>query len=620
MNPKNTWLLVALAAGLFAFIYFFERQIQPPMPVVQKVLPGLKADEVTSIEIHPRGQFKIRVERTGAGWLMTQPLAYPVRTAAVEDLLKALVDLSPQAQISAQELQGDRKVSEEFGFDTPMTTILLQQGDDERRLMLGNPTPPGDGIYAQVVGSTGGIDIIGPALAAYIPTNAGQWRDTTFVNLQGLPFDELTVSGGNGQLKFHRDGPDQPWRMLLPNQGRADNGRINGLINMLQTLSVARFETDDTNADLEPYGLQTPQLELTFKQGTNQLLSLQFGKGPTNDPGLVYARTNLSSTIVLVPREDLKYWSEESWRFRDPYLFSMTVSDLPGSIECDGSDGHLDFILQGKNGAVIITDRQGQSYSADPGAVGAFVNNLRTMPVVPWAPGPGHFAYDAVAESLLPSMGLAPVPQRRYLVKEAGAAGATAPIIAQLDFGFPNTNQPGTTWARRSESQELSVYAVSDADLARLPTNGLQLRLRQVWNFEATNIARLKIEANGQIKQWKHERQNLWQPWPTGIAGDTEVKGMHLENLAANLGILEAESWVERGDPNAALGFTGNSLQLSLTLENENQPRTVTFGGPAPGGGYYACAQMEDGQNWIFVVSAKHVNELLDDLAAADPP
>ncbi len=605
MNPKNTWMLVALAAGLFAFIYFFERHIQPPVPVVARILPGLTADEVTSIEVQPRGQFAIRVERTNGGWMLTKPLWYPVRAAAVEDLLKALENLSPQRHISAQELDGySKKASAEFGFDAPQTTILLQQGDDQRQLRLGNPTAPGDGIYAQVVGNPD-IDIIGTALAGYIPTNAGQWRDTTFVNLQGLPFDELTVAGGNGLLKFQRAGPDQPWQMLLPNQGRAYNGWIRGLLDRLQTLKVAGF-VDDTNADLDPYGLQSPQLELNFfKQDTNQLLSLQFGKSPTNEPGLVYARTNSSSTIVLVPKEDLEHWSDESWRFRDPYLFSMTDSGPLGSIECDGPDGHADFIVRLTNG--FVTDRLGLSYPADPDAVRMLYYNLRQMRVIQWAPG--QFARDAVPDADLPAMGLKPFPRRSFVIK---GAGATATVFAQGDFGGPNTNQPGTVCARRGDLQELSVFAVGSADLDRLPTNGLQLRLRRVWDFEVTNVTRLKIEGNGQLKEWDRTRQYHWEPRPNGITDDT--KGMITENFAVNLGMLEAESWVERGDPGPALGFTDNPLKISVTLKDQNSPRTVTFGGHAPSGGYYACTQMEDGQNWIFVMSARDATDLSSDL------
>jgi Domain of unknown function (DUF4340) len=615
MNPKNTWMLVALAAGLFAFIYFFERHIQPPVPVVARVLPGLKVDDVSSIEIQPRDKFAIRVERVPGGWQLTKPITYAVRGAEVEAFLKALAELSPQRRISAEELQNNKNVNADFGFDTPQTTILLQQGDDQSQLKLGNPTPPGDGIYAQVVG-TEGIDIIGAAFFGNIPTNAGQWRDTSFAGLQGVPFTELDVVSGTGQLKFQREAPGKLWAMVLPIRARADNEKIELLLDQLQNLSVSQFETDDSNVDLETYGLQTPSLALYFKdKNTNQLLSVQFGKSPANDTNLVYARTNSSSTIVRVPREDLNPWSADYSQFRDPHLLSLTISDKPGALECYGPDGRTNFIVQqASNGVVMVTDGQGLSFPADPTVVFISVTNLSEMKVVRW--DADRFANDAVADSALPAMGLAPNPLRRYVLR-AVPAGGTARVIAQVDFGSANTNQPGTICARRSDlPEELSVFAVNEADFNRLPASAYQLRLRRIWNFDATNITRLVIQANGQTREWKHQKENFWMP-QSGVTDSG--KGMVMENLVNILGYLTAEYWIGPGEPTAAYGFNANSMQISVTATAAGQPPivlTVTFGGPVPGGrGWYACVQL-DGQNWIFVYSARDVNELLTYLPA----
>ena len=612
MNPKNTWMLVVLAGGLFAFIYFFERHIQAPPVVVAKVLPNLIPDDVSSIEVHPRGQFAIRVERVTGGWQMTQPIVYSVQNSAVEGFLQAWADLSPQRPITAEELQGNKNIARDYGFETPLATILIQQGDDQRQLELGNATPLGDGLYARVVG-TEGIDIIATGFASVVPGNAGQWRDPTFVNLQGLAFDGLSVMGGSSPLKFQRDGQDKPWNMLQPIKARANTQAINHLLDDLQLLSVGQFWTDDSNADLEPYGLQPPQLQLTFTQGSNQVLSLAFGKSPTNDPSMVYARTNGSSSIVLVARENLKPWSADYSTFRDPHMISFTMSDQPGSVECYGPDGRTNFIVQrSTNGILMVTDGQGQPFPAEPNAVFTTIKGLAELRVVPWAPE--QFARDAVADSDLPGLGLAPNPVHRYVLR-AVPTNETARLIAQLDFGMPNTNNPGTIATRRSDLAELSVFAVDSAEANQLPTSALQLRLRRIWAFDATNISHLQIQANGQTPlRWDHKRENLWQPMPSGITD--EVKGMSIENFVNYLGLLTAAAWVGRGEPTAEYGFNGNSEQVSVTFTNGTQSRvhTLTFGGivPESGGARYACTQMPDGQNWIFTISAKDMKELVD--------
>jgi hypothetical protein len=618
MNPKNTWMLVVLAGGLFAFIYFFERHIQPPPPVVARVLPDLNPDDVSSIEIiQPRNQFAIRVERVNGGWQLTKPIAYSVQTGAVEAFLKALSEVSPQRRISAGELQNNKSVNADFGFDSPQATISIQQGDDQRQLELGNITPPGDGIYARVVGIEG-IDIINAAFANMVPTNAGQWRDTSFVNLQGLPFVELDVNGAGGQMKFQRDDPGKLWAMVLPIPARANNELIDRLLDQLQALNVRQFVRDDTNADLEPYGLEAPQLSLTFKdKNTNQLLSIQFGKSPTNDTGLAYARTNSSGTIMLVPGGDLKSWSVEPWRFRDPHLYSTPISEQPGAIECYGPDGRTNFIARMAHGVLSVTDGQGETFPAEANTVGISIKFLAEMPVAMW--DTNRFANDAVADSALPAMGLAPNPVRRYVLRAAATAG-DGPVLAQIDFGSPNTNNPGTICARRSDlPDELSVFAVSAADFDQLPSTAYQLRRHRIWEFDATNVTRLEIQTNSLTRIWEHRRENVWAPMTSGIS-DNQAKGMYMENVVNNLGFLEAAAWVGPHEPTEEYGFNGNSLKISLTLTKGSQSTnlSVTFGGFLTGAdsARFACTQMEDGKNWIFVLSAKEVKDIFDYLPA----
>jgi Domain of unknown function (DUF4340) len=617
MNPKNTWMLVLLAGGMFAFIYFFERHIQPPAPVVTKVLPTLNASEVTSIEIDPRGQFTIRVERTNGVWRLTKPVDYPVQARPIEELLKALENLTPQSRISAAELQTNRDINGSYGFGPNETHISLQQADEELQLNLGYTTPPGDGIYAQVVAAPG-VDIVSPALMALVPTNAGQWRDTSFVDLQNLTADQftnLTVTSTNGKLVFQRDGLDKPWRQTGTSAFRANSEKINALLAGLQNLRVVQFATDGPVSRLDQFGLQTPLLELDFKQGTNQFLSLQFGKSPPNDPDLVYARTNSSSTIVLVPRADLAGWSGDPNQFRALHLFSLSAdpADFPHVIEAYGANSNLEFIWRLEtNGEITVSNADGQRYAADPAATQAFIINLAGMRVVPWGPGPGQSVLDAVADSDLPGLGLKP-PAKSYILKSL-PLGGTDRIIAQVDFGLPDTNSPGTIAARRGDLHENSVFAVSNNDVEQLPTNAIQLRYRRVWIFESTNVTEMTIRSNGHSDTWTHAKENLWIP-ASGITDNVSMSNIYLENLAVYLGILQADYWVGPGDPTPALGFSDKSLQISVSGKGPNgeiAKLSLTLGGPAPGpkgqpnGSVYASTRI-DGTNWIFTLPADYV-------------
>src|SRR4051812_40754014 len=128
MNPKNTWLMVMFAAGLFAFIWFIERQIKPPVVVVERTASGIDTNLVSVISISPRDSAAIRVERTNGVWKMTEPGFYDVQAYAVDRFLNTLGQLVPHRRITAGELQSHKDVEQDFGFGSPRYTILIQQG------------------------------------------------------------------------------------------------------------------------------------------------------------------------------------------------------------------------------------------------------------------------------------------------------------------------------------------------------------------------------------------------------------------------------------------------------------------------------------------------------------
>src|SRR5579859_1907686 len=104
MNPKNTCILVVLAAAVFAFIFFFERHLGPPPVGPVKVLPQLKPAAVKKLQLFV-GENQIRVERTNDGWQVTYPIVYPAQSAAIENLVRAAAILSPETRILPEELK-----------------------------------------------------------------------------------------------------------------------------------------------------------------------------------------------------------------------------------------------------------------------------------------------------------------------------------------------------------------------------------------------------------------------------------------------------------------------------------------------------------------------------------
>lgn len=596
-------LLVVLAAGLLAFIFYVEPHLRKPKPAALQVFPAdFKPEAVTSVQIQLAHQLEIRAERTNGGWQLTKPLVYPAQSAAIEKLLQAAAALSPQTIISAQELIGRQGVNEEYGFDNPQATLVFQQDRDQHTLKLGHLTAPGDQIYAQMV-SGDRVDIIdADFFRKFVPRQADDWRDIAFIRLNGRSFDQVVVANRAQGFILQRAATNQPWHMEKPVRTRADYPLINGLLRGLENLRVARFVTDDPRADLETYGLLPPNLEIKFNQGTNAVLSAQFGKSPTNDESRVYARYNNQSTIVLIPREPVVPWQAGFQAFRDSHLVRL-YGGLPDVIEVIGQEKFA--VEQGTNGAWRVT--RPIEFPADGNVMREFIGNLVGMQFV-------HFnnmtADDAVPDSEFPSFGL-DKPVRQYILKRNSPAGASNSVQAQLDFGAEN--KEGKIFVRRADRpEETSVYAVNLADFKKLPATSLQLRERRIWNFPKYDVARIIIRQNGQSLELLHNSPYHW-----GIAAGSQgmkSNDLEVEVGAQDLGELEAENWIERGDADRAqFGFSEKSPRILVEVNANGKSRilSVDFGKLSPGGLRYGDVLMDDGQNWIFEFPAAVMDQLM---------
>ena len=77
MKWKPTWILLALAVALFAFIHFVERkQRSPGAGGTPPAVLSIRSADVTAIQIRRTNQLILRVDRTNQTWSLTTPLFY----------------------------------------------------------------------------------------------------------------------------------------------------------------------------------------------------------------------------------------------------------------------------------------------------------------------------------------------------------------------------------------------------------------------------------------------------------------------------------------------------------------------------------------------------------------
>ena len=92
-----------------------------------------------------------------------------------------------------------------------------------------------DQVFLRVIGDEA-IYLVDANLLKLFPRQANDWRDTTFISLKGLVFDRLMVTSGARFFELQRDASDKIWRMTQPMKARADNPKVEDLLQKLQNL------------------------------------------------------------------------------------------------------------------------------------------------------------------------------------------------------------------------------------------------------------------------------------------------------------------------------------------------------------------------------------------------
>jgi len=576
MKSNTTAIWFVLAAALAAAIWFLEKHFSPAAPTANVLFAGLRADQVTSIQLIPAGAREISVSRTNHTWQLEKPFPYPAQAAAIDGLLGALEKLTPTLAISAADLGGRNDADAEFGFENPQFTLDVTAGEQSWHVRVGHKTAPGDGVYVRVVGAAGAL-VTDPAWLQFLPHEANDWRDTTLVDAANA-VDGIIITNGARAIELRRDITNRLWRMVRPLQARADSLRIITALQQLRAASVSQFVSDDPKAELATYGLEPAALDVWLGQGTNFPTAIHAGKEVPGNLGQVFARREGWNNVVTTAKEPLSPWRGTVNEFRDPHLVDLTAP--VAEIEVRGENN---FDLQQRSSNVWVV--AGEKFPTDADNIQALIRQIANLRVA-------DFVQDVVTGPGLQSFGLT-TPLRQITLR--AVAGDTNSVIAQLLFGGVSTNQ---IYVKRAD--EDFVYALSLDDLNRLPISSEEFRDRHVWNFSETNVASVTLRQYGKTRQLVRTGVNQWSL----AAGQGIINPPAIEETVHRLGELTTYGhWIGRKFAPAEMGLNTNNLAIAVELKS-GEKYALDFGAQIDARGLSPTALAVatlDGERWAFV-------------------
>jgi len=588
VNTRGTWWLVGTALALLLFILLVERRHQRggPPPGPQPLFAELVPSQVTRIEIKS-AQETLRVERNGLVWRLTAPVSYPAHGRLIDAFLDACTKLTAHTSISAADLASQPRGLADYGLQPPAGVLTIHQGGRTLEFRIGARAPLGESVYAQL-GGDDGVKVIEAAQLDLFPRTSAEWRDRSLLSLDGVAFNRLEVRTGARGFEVALDPASRLWQMTRPPPvKRADNPQIELILRELANWQAQAFVTDDPAAPLEPLGLQPPQAELVIGQGTNDLVTVQFGHSPTNFPQLVFARRLSHTNVVLVPTNWLGVLTRHFSSFRDRQLLSFNPTNAT-QVELRGLFSYS--LLRQPAGGWRVGEPF--NFPADRELVEGFLTRLQELRIA-------EFEKDVVTETDLAGYGLAS-PALRIIVSAAtnGPPGVTNTVLADLLLG---TNRPpDAVFARRAD--EPSVYVLPLADANAIALNPFALRDRQLWNFGASNVLAVTAVHHHQTRRYLREtNSNEWR-----LAGGTgDFLSGAVDEMVHRLGQLRALEWTARGASQLArFGIqpgAGSRVEVELRGTHGVQTLAMDLGRSLGPRGVYASA-LVDGEPMIFVL------------------
>jgi hypothetical protein len=289
---RTTLLLLIVALGLGAYIYFVESERDPASERAEprdRVFEGLDAERLEEIRVRSSAGESTTLRRENDRWRIVDPVEADADQAEASSIATTLTSLDVQRVVDEAPAALDQ-----FGLDDPRIEVAFrQEGDDEpRTLLLGSRTATGGDMYAKLAASPR-VFLVNAYLDSTFDRRTFDLRDKSVLRFDrgGVDVVELVVPGT--AMRFTK--ADNAWRMTAPLEARADFGAVEGLIGRLHSAQMRSIVAGEPE-NLKRYGLEPPRYQVALRTGSAQSV-LQIG---AEGEGGLYARDGSRPLVFTV--------------------------------------------------------------------------------------------------------------------------------------------------------------------------------------------------------------------------------------------------------------------------------------------------------------------------------
>ena len=325
MKLRGLLVAAVVLAGLSGTLYWSNRHKPADTTAASadappKILAVNEAD-ITKFDLKKNGAEQVSVERNSAGqWHITAPTPLAADQSAVSSLLGTFSSLNSERVV-------EEKASSlaPYGLETPSLEVdLTEKANKTQKLLLGDDTPAGSGMYAKLDGDAR-VFTIPKFDKTSIDKTANDLRDKRLLTLNPDKISQVDLAAKKQEMAFGRNKDE--WQIVKPKPLRADSSQVDDLVRALTDAKMELGASDDLTKNGSLFATATPvaTAKVTAESGTQEL---QVRKNKDD----YYAKSSAVEGIYKVPSTLGQALDKSLDDFRNKKIFDLG-SDDPSKIE-----------------------------------------------------------------------------------------------------------------------------------------------------------------------------------------------------------------------------------------------------------------------------------------------
>lgn len=365
---------------------------------------------------------------------------------------------------------------------------------------------------------------------AYYDSKKGPADDTPkkdkVFSVESDKIDEIEVKSESGdRTTLRKKGTD--WEIVQPLTAASDQSAVSGITSNLSSAEIQRV-IDENASDLKEFGLDSPRVEIAFKENGKQH-RLQLGqKTPAGSD--VYAKLPDSKRVFLIPSYLDSTFNRSTFDLRDKSVLKVDREKVD-SMEVATKDRTMRF--EKKNGEWQIA--QPAAGRAEFGAVDGLVSRVSSVQM----------------KSIVPDA----TDLKKYGLDKPVATVRLGSGSSQASLAVGSAAESGTVYAK--DLSRPAVFTIESSLADDLKKDASEYRQKDLFDARSFNTTRLEIVHNNQTTVFEKTKVK-------GKDGKEEEKWKQTAPAAKDVDASKVEALIAAATGLRATGFVDSAAKTGL--------------------------------------------------------